>query len=253
MISESIAFCSLIDDDYAIGLMALLKSLRQFNPEISLPFLVYHGTPLSPNLTAELERLYTPIRFLAVDPEPYRKCRFSSYRRWGVSPAWRYEIFRQSDFDRLIYIDADMLVTGDISPLLAFQGSLGACPLPPGEGMELRHAGGFNAGLMSIDKSLRTPEVWSELLRVAESRPWSGNQIVLNIVLGKLYQPLSNIFNLTTCEVTFDNLCDARILHYVGWQKPWHEPAFDPYQLEKAGSEICERLLTIWRKYGRAT
>ncbi|MFT3736026.1 MAG: glycosyltransferase [Rhodocyclaceae bacterium] len=253
MIARDVALCSLTDEDYGVGLLALLKSLRTHHPDLAVPFLVYHGTPLSAKLERDLRRAYEPLSLSPIDVAPYSKCLFSSYRAWGVSPAWRYEIFRENAFEQLVYIDADMLVQGDITPLLEFRGALAACPLPPGEGMELRAMGGFNAGLMSIGRSLRTPETWQALLQVAESRPWSGNQTVLNIVLGKYLQPLSNIFNLTTCEVTQDNLAAARILHYVGWQKPWHEPAFDPYQREKAGDIVCEALLQRWLQYAPDT
>lgn len=248
--ASSVAFCTLVEEDYSIGLAALLKSIRQSNPHIEIPFLVYVLRPLSAEARRRIEREYPLIRYASIDASLYTRCLFSNYRNWGLSPAFRYEIFRNDEYDQLIYLDTDMLVVDNIDRLLQFRGALAACTFPPGEGMELIRTGGFNAGLMSIGRQLRTPDIWRNLLTVAESRPWTGNQTVLNLVLGRYVEALPEEYNLRTAGMTLQNLASARIVHYVGWRKPWEkEEPFDPYQRSRAGEEVCNALLALWERH----
>jgi len=246
----SIAMCSYVDDGYAIGLAAMLRSLRVHNPHIDCPFLVYSPCELSERSRHLLLSQYGNIRFVAVDGDVYGKCRFGGNREWKMSPALRYDLFRETSYERLIYFDADLLVVGNIDELFEFAGAFGACALPPGEGMELRAVGGFNAGVLCIGREVRTPEIWNRLLEVAEARDWSGNQTVLNLVLKKYYAQLPEIYNVSTTRMTPAKLPHARIIHFVGKYKPWESPnSFGEHQLRMAGKEMCDQLLGLWRSY----
>nr|WP_315401628.1 glycosyltransferase [uncultured Duganella sp.] len=244
-----VGFCTLVNEGYVPGLIALLNSLTYTNPTIDLPFLVYLDKTLPPHVQASIERCYGNVAFEQIDESSYGQCQFDGYRSWGMNPAYRYEIFKNEEFDQLIYIDADMLVVGDIGPLLSFSGALGACRLPPGEGMELKKIGGFNAGLLNIGREVRTPEVWRLLLEVAESEAWTGNQTVLNLVLESHFEELPAQYNVGTSHMTEASLASARILHFLGKKKPWEPVPFDHYQLAGAGPEMCDRLLKLWRQF----
>ncbi|MFT4173390.1 MAG: glycosyltransferase [Rhodocyclaceae bacterium] len=245
-----VMLCSIVNEEFALGLSVFLRSLSHWNPSLDLPFLVYSGRELSPQIRASLEAEYPNVQYRIVDGALYTKCQFSNYRDWGMNPAFRYELFLNDECEQLIYFDADMLVTGDISPLLAYRGLLGACAMPAGEGMEIAQTGGFNAGMLSIGRAIRVEPVWRALVSLAESRPWSGNQTVLNLVLQQQFEALPHIYNARTSQMTPELLEQARILHYVGWRKPWEEAAqFDPYQSRAAGIDMCRRLLEIWLYY----
>ncbi|MYM37523.1 hypothetical protein GTP38_24660 [Duganella sp. FT94W] len=245
-----IALCSLVNEEYAVGLVALLKSLRHHNPGVALPFLVYISRPLSAGARQQLEAAYPRIEYRLIERERYARCRFTNYRDWGMNPAFRYELFRETAYEQLIYLDADMLVHGDIAPLLAFRGALGACPMPPGEGMELRNIGGFNAGLLNIGRAVRTPQIWRQLVELAEANAWSGNQTVLNLVLKQHVQPLPLEYNVGTSHMTPEKLEGARIIHYLGKRKPWQaDRPFDRHQMEHAGEAMCATLLQVWNAF----
>lgn len=246
----NIVFYSLINADYAAGLLTLLKSLRISNPAVAIPYVVQSATPLPMQIRAEMQEVYKNIEFRLIDPAPYEHCKFSKHRDWQMSPAYRYEIFRDLDVDQIIYLDADLLIVQDIGELISFRGALGACPLPPGEGMELRNIGGFNCGVLSIGREARGPEIWERLLEVATARSWSGNQTVLNIVLRRFYRALPARYNVSSTKMTEEKLQTAAIIHYVGKCKPWHpEQQFGEYQLQMAGKDMCDRLSQLWHAY----
>lgn len=244
------ALCSFVDDQYTIGLVTMLRSLGRSNPHVDLPYLVYSARPLADASRSLIQREYKNVQFRLIDSDRYSRCHFSDRRAWNMSPALRYDLFLDQDFDQILYLDTDLIVIRNIDELLAYKGLLGACPLPPGEGMELRAVGGFNAGVLSIGKAVRTPETWAKLLEVAEARLWSGNQTVLNIVLKNCYEPLAQKFNVSSTRMTQKKLDAACIVHYVGKCKPWQdEQPFGDYQLEMAGKEMCNTLLNLWREY----
>lgn len=245
-----IALCSLVNEEYAVGLVALLKSLRHFNPHVDAPFLVYISRPLSAGARQRIGDAYPHIEYRLIERALYAQCKFTNYRNWGMNPAFRYELFRETNYEQLIYLDADMLVNGNIDPLLGFRGALGACAMPPGEGMELRNIGGFNAGLLSLGKAIRTPDIWRQLLALAESNAWTGNQTVLNLVLKQYVLPLPVEYNVGTSHMTPEKLHGARIIHYVGKRKPWQaDRPFDRHQLENAGEAMCATLLQVWNNF----
>lgn len=244
-----IGLCTLVEEQYVIGLAAFLKSFRKWNPHISYPFLVYACMPLSDQACEVLVREYPWVEFRLIESWWYTRCSFTRYRTWGMNPAFRYELFRNQDYDQLIYFDSDMLVMDKLDPLFAFRGELGACVMKPGEGMEMKQLGGFNAGLLSIGRSIRTPEIWADIMDIAQSGAWSGNQTVLNLSLQRFHQPLPDEYNVRTSQMTMEMLHTAKIIHYVGWQKPWEAVPFDPHQLRHAGPPMCQRLLDIWRAY----
>jgi len=249
----NIVFYSLINADYAVGLLALLKSLRISNPDVMIPYVVQSATPLPVQMCAEMLEIYRNIEFRLINPSPYEHCKFSKHRDWQMNPAYRYEIFRDIEFDQIIYLDADLLIVQDISELISFRGALGACPLPPGEGMELRNIGGFNCGVLSIGREARGPEIWKRLIEVATARSWSGNQTVLNIVLRGFYRALPTRYNVSSTKMTSEKLQTAAIIHYVGKYKPWQsEQQFGEYQLKMAGKDMCDQLSELWHTYANA-
>lgn len=243
------ALCFIIDSGYVVGLVAFLNSLRKTNPHVDVPALVFHRGDLTPPQLDLITASYPDVVFRSIDVEPYRRCRFSDYRDWGLNPAYRFELFRVQEYDYLLYFDADMLVLGDISPLFEFRGDLGACPIPPGEGMELKTVGGFNAGMLILGRAVRTPAIWRTIMSIAEQQEWSGNQVILNRAVKDFYEPLPAIFNASTCSITPQSLREVRIAHFVGRQKPWESPPFDDHQSRQAGEEVCRLLLQRWTEH----
>ncbi|WP_082548299.1 glycosyltransferase [Massilia sp. Root335] len=245
-----VAFCSHVDDEYSVGLAALMRSLRQSNPHIAIPYIVCYSEVLSEASRRRIELEYPNIKYRTIASDLYQKCCFTKHRDWRMSPAFRYELFRVVDYEQLIYLDADMIIVGNIDELLAYRGDVAACSLPPGEGMEIKHLGGFNSGVLSLGKRVRTPEIWRKLMHVAEASPWSGNQTVLNLVLKDMYHELPSEFNVGSTRMTPEKLVSARIVHYVGKRKPWQsEEPFGVNQIRLAGQDMCDTLLRLWKKY----
>lgn len=141
--------------------------------------------------------------------------------------------------DQVLYLDADMVVQGDLSPLLATDVSgvtLAACPDPLGRRVTGR-ADYFNTGTLLINLRL-----WRErkvsALALAYARRYNPpfcDQDALNAVipvadrreLGAEYNCM--IYDRLKPELRgdvdamFAAVCEPRILHFTGAIKPWHD------------------------------
>ncbi|MFT4173388.1 MAG: glycosyltransferase [Rhodocyclaceae bacterium] len=245
-----LTLCLIIDEGYAIGARALMRSLHFHHDIADVPLVVLSATPLSAAACQSILRVHGNTRFMLADSALYGDCRFTAHRQWKLTPALRYELFRLAVPGQLLYLDVDILITGDITPLLDFRGALGACRMPPNEGMEIKAIGGFNSGILSLDKTHRNPQTWARIVDLAQAQPWSGNQTVINLFFGQHYADIGMEFNMPSSHVTEANIASTRAIHYVGKKKPWDEDAqFGEHQLRIAGPEMCERLLQMWRHF----
>lgn len=172
---------------------------------------------------------------------------------WGTSTYYRLFLphLVDSSFDRFIYLDADMVVDDDLSPLMAAnlnEQILGAVqdPVCPRLGMtespllEDRSYPGddpyFNGGLLVIDRNAWvehqiTDRTIGALRRVGA--PEHADQSVLNAVLHGRWHRLPQRWNaLHRCHETmqsaFDTaISDPGIIHYGG-AKPDQVDCFHP-------------------------
>lgn len=250
MSEGELGLCCLVDDAYVIGLSVFLRSLNRIHPALEAPLVVLHDG-LSEGGRDSIRRAHRNVKFRRVAAELYHRCDFGGNRHWNLNPAYRFEIFRLEEFEQLLYFDADLLVVREVSRLLAFRGAFGACRLPAGEGMELASSSGFNAGVMSVNRSLRSMTTWDLLMACAHSQRWSGNQVILNRVLGEQVAYLEAEYNMSTDQLTTESLSTARIIHFVGQTKPWEPSGVGDHQRRKAGAAVCEAAVALWHAAAR--
>ena len=164
------------------------------------------------------------------------------------------------DVDRLLYIDADMVVRGSIDEL--YRHDLGGHVLGAVPGFSrtsnlshaLRLAHGvdspyFNAGLLLIDTRRWCDSAIKEqclaFLRDHPERVWYADQDLLNYCLAGRYQYLSCGWNVMVDHFRADDPADLdelspeeldaaridpRILHFNGQYKPWHLTYSHPFK-----------------------
>lgn len=248
--NSPLTLCMILEEDYLPGALVTLRSLHHHNDVASLPLLIWTPIRMSNQACEKLLSVHRNTRFELIDHSRYRGCLFNEHRLWGVSPAARYELFRWPGQGQLLYLDADLLVMGDVSDILNYRGPFAACPMPPGEGMEFKHMTGFNGGILSLDATHRNQSTWSRIVALAESRPWSGNQTVLNLQFAANFDKLDMRFNMPVSHITDENFDSISIIHFVGNKKPWDTDAqFGEHQMRMAGPNMCARLLKTWHRY----
>lgn len=192
-----------------------------------------------------------PITWVEVDTATLTGAHFPDF----LSPATLFRLLLPlllpADLDRTIYLDADMLVVDDLSPIwevdlgeewLAAVGDGGApvagAPLGP-EWRVLGMAPGaryFNAGLMVMPLDVwRARGIALKALDVLRAgRPRWGDQDALNVVAEGRWKPLRRRWNVQYCDIDGttvdwgaygDELDEAlqkpAVIHYSGMRKPW--------------------------------
>jgi Glycosyl transferase family 8 len=243
------------DDGFAAGTQMLIFSFLRSNPWFDGRIIVLLGGPLGAAWRARLTALW-PVEFRApgadltarvaalADAIPQLRLagpRFASLEAFGLAA-----------FERVVYIDSDAFVTGDISALFTSNEALLCCgdgshyDEQLGEGATARLAnrrrygremsGCFNTGVLSLGPPLLDSAVRDELVAMIDTATWDGvetlgwtDQLILNRRFNGAATLLDGRYNympilearIRRCDaLTF---ADARIVHMAGRDKPWED------------------------------
>jgi len=251
LISESPVRCPLVfacDGGYSMPLATTLRSVVEANRsgwplEI---FILSHGFSESMKkkvLDSQPEGSCS-IRWIPVDLTQFTG--FSTLQHISSATYARLLIpsILPDDISRVLYLDADLLVLGDLTPILeldlesAVLGAvvderldtyikmgntrLGGLPLP-------RVRGYFNAGVLLIDlegwRAKQVPESALEYLQKYPDTLYS-DQDALNAACDGLWKPLDprwNYYQIDLKKPLSDMSVDQRpgIIHFQGGLKPW--------------------------------
>ena len=240
---KRLCLATVTTDNYLVGTLVTLHSFFATNPwfdgdvvliteglnassrahiEAIVPQVRYHAP--SADLNARLDTLY------ASDPEMVRKRpRFHAI-----------EAFRLEGYERVLFIDSDLLFRGSIEGLLSHEGQLVAC----GDGAyykgkrrswmpDTQTISTFNSGVISIAGSLIGEGHYLGLLDLIEGGDPEvpimhlTDQLVLNIYFAgraSLAGPEFNYLFLHEQAIratTGVSPAQARVLHFNGRHKPW--------------------------------
>ena len=241
------------DDGFAVGTQMLLFSFLRYNPWFCGDVVVFAGGTLSAHWRERLQAL-APVHFL--DPGADLAERVAALTR--AIPQLRLagprfaslEAFGLDAYDRVVYVDSDAFVTGDVSDLFRAQAPLVACGDGSryderlGDGIAARAANRarygaelsdcFNTGVLSIGRPWLDRAVRDELVAAIDTATWAGvellgwtDQLILNrryagrasLLDGRYnYKPILEAKIRRADGLAFT---DARIVHMAGRDKPW--------------------------------
>ena len=227
------AVFTVVNDGFVEYLAVLLQSILQFNSWFDLPVVVLHSQTLSPLSDANrrrLEKVYSNISFREVDENRYEA--FLDHTPKHMLPAlYSLESFRSSEYDRVVFLDCDMLCLGDISDLFRKNVDLGA--VPPGKDRTMKEevAGtfrrgiGLNTGVLSVGKKYLSDSVYEALFRRRSGEVADQNIINSYFLFRELYC-YHHKYNYHAEFFWNDEARDAdvRLLHYAG-DKPLDQPS----------------------------
>lgn len=238
---ENVAFATALNDKYVMGLEALVYSLRQVYPGFASDIHVFHDDSLSDFNLDRLASVYAGFVFHPSDTAKYSVVQLgdsSNHARVGLLGYLSLEAIALEDYDRVIVIDSDILVLGDISPLWSGDERPKAVPdagaLPFSLISETTGNPVINSGVISLPRSLRGPEAFADALAtlatVSENQDSTirrfADQKFWNIWLAdKNLELLPTNFNANHrgIENYFpDSLAAVSALHITG-VKPWVE------------------------------
>ncbi|WP_062210103.1 glycosyltransferase [Demequina oxidasica] len=249
-----VALASYVDRNYIEGFEVLVRSLVLSNPWLDLDYVVLYSDLEAPDF-ARLAPLYPHFTFRKVDTG-----RFTTYRKgdgsnYLVEKAYYIlDVFKPIGYERVVTLDVDMVVVGDIRHLVETDAEFTAAP------QYFDSDGGrkLNSGVMSVGDAYLTAGFASLLDAIGRSGDYElerHDQGVLTAALNGAYQPLDVKYNLVKRAVRFggDAPEDTRIIHYTGKYKPWNGGERGYEQLERAWHAFGGATVKYWRRCSAGT
>lgn len=236
-----VAFC--IDDDFAPYLAVSLASLLKNTESPVSTYIIGNLSEAVKHRLRTFESESTRINFVTHNLNMAQSELSERYqgRLNGVTFV-RYALAELlPHLNKVIYLDADILVTGDIKALWTASlnqqvagavedHSLMTQNRPKTLGLLSQSY--FNAGVMVIDLAKwRERDIFTRLMHIHSSKTlWEYNdQDVLNVVLDEQTQYLDAKFNGQTYTLAHHLVETPVIVHFTGQEKPWHLSSAHPY------------------------
>ena len=252
----------IVNQKYKFALATMIINLQKTNPEIYDEIIVYHDD-LSNEDCNIFKKLEKEIRFIKYDYEMWEK----EHKRIETKLAkdfliryshlaWsKYKIIELlKDYKRILYLDLDMIIQGDISELFEI------------DGFAWRNGDSFHKKFGSKLKINDYPETKNipietstpngGLIYVTDSIDWKkclidGRNFLIKFIdyyeagvdeLVLAWIAYENNCNLTSLEPytynTFPQMYKhyTKIVHFMGGEKPWN-------------SELMQTIFPAWMKY----
>ncbi|KAK9374290.1 nucleotide-diphospho-sugar transferase [Lipomyces chichibuensis] len=240
----------LLTDTYLPGVLALAKALRSSGTVHTLAILIVPDA-LSPSTVAAVEVAYDDvIRVPAIaNPAPgnlFALGRLDLYESFTKILAWN-----QTQYKRIVYLDADTLPLTNIDVLFNSDGSTAACP-------DAGWPDVFNSGVIVLTPSHSDFLGLYALADSGESFD-GGDQGLLNAYFGSTWTRLPFLYNVTPTTgyqyaPAFHKFSrDVKVVHFIGTPKPWQqgkpsapESIAVPEWYGATGSDVNNRLLRQW-------
>lgn len=241
----SVCVCFVCDDNFLPGLLVLLYSLLKNEPSAqNWSFLGFYDdliSPLSQQSKIAISSICSTVRFENISVAEYRN--FRSTPASARLSLLKFECFRVTDYDLVLYLDTDIVVLAPLSKLMS---NFVASKLKiagvenKSRSSDFRHykfsSLPMNAGVFLLHGNIGG-NIYDSLLQEAASRgkpdhgPSMICQPIMNSVLGSEsweYLALPCFFNFRDLD-SFPEKKDAIvILHFVtrttNQRKPWLEP-----------------------------
>lgn len=260
MSKTRIAFCTVLNDEFVLGFIVLMHSIKKKHHGFDHDFVILSNDKLS-HLSDESKRIirsiYKNVIFKDVDDNVYanvwnqRDGRIQTPER--LKPAFFVlDAFSLSEYDKVITLDSDMILIGSLDELIQLDCDLGASQAYNYELDETLDY--FNTGVMVIGAAHLTGDTYTKLLNHQMSEGFKNSvgkadQAVLNDCLGlSAITVIDRSYNTTKrkypdsviSDVSRLETDDVSIVHFVG-EKPWqlHDSEYE--------SNYCV-LESYWRR-----
>jgi lipopolysaccharide biosynthesis glycosyltransferase len=270
---KKLAIATVCTPSFLPGTLVTLHSFLRHNPWFKGDILIIHHQ-LPTEFQALLGRLGS-VRFLPVSSALMERVQalIPDYQDFERRKAqfFSLEVMGCTDYEELLFLDSDLLITGSLQELFDRPEPLLCCgtvrPYRPPQGHDERDPFAverFNAGVLRFRSGLlgeRTrkslleqvsPTFFGPFIRYAEEQgiPRVGtDQIILNAHFAEQATFLPARFNYRAgiareiAERDHCHLEDALVIHYTGAKKPWMA---DKVVVQMARKQHDLRLFTMW-------
>lgn len=271
---EKYCLCTCVNDRFVKGAEIMIYSFLKNNTWFDGDIVILCGSENWPMHLSEENRDRLSNIYYKTIVKDYKFSDFSivvdeikRFATKGLEPLlFKLPLFSLEEYDRVLFVDSDMLVVGDVKEF--FEGKGGAITVcldrVCGERREWgkREQEYFNAGVFSVSKEFLSKYKYEDILRfpqfydlsiVTKWNPFGGiyvDQDIFNCYfLDKDVDVAPSIYNFPRAESDrASEVGDTRIIHYLGSNKPWEvsENTFS-YNLWKSYENDYEEWLTCYR------
>jgi len=234
------AMVTLLNDNFLTGYIGFMKSLMFFNPKFDYPFYILDDN-LSKNTKLLILKYYKNITFINIDKEDYANINLGATRERLRSTYYKLDTFKLHKYGirHVVFIDMDILVQGDISPLfdikLLKDKMFGAC---------LGYRAGkdtlgpiVNSGVFAVDFTKLPGNAFNNLLKLAMCGRSMPDQDVINYYFVNrnkctFFPKEYNVEKRMMKSKSYPKIvANAKLLHFVNikpWEKVDREQEFKP-------------------------
>jgi hypothetical protein len=201
----------------------MLKSLIDNNPRVindNLPFVIITND-LNPEDLVTSRKIYNNIHIKRYDESKYSQIEELKKQQMAFGDYTKYEIFSLTEFKKIIFLDSDTIILGNIDYLIDFKESFGCV-------REL-FIDQYNTGVMVIGNEYLNPKITEDLINLTNVYGITEHldQDIINNYFIDVITPIPLEYNYLKIysKQIFQNtgLPDyVKIIHYVV-KKPWQQ------------------------------
>jgi lipopolysaccharide biosynthesis glycosyltransferase len=216
-------FVTVCNKEYLIGFEVMLKSLIENNPRIikeDIPFTVISNDLTHDDLITS-RKIHNNVLLKTYDLSKYYEIEELKKKQMSFGDYTKYEIFSMEDVDKIIFLDCDTLILGNIDKLIDSQCSFGAI-------REL-YIDQYNTGVMVISKKYLNQKITNDLINLTKLYGITEHldQDIINYYFQDIITsfPIEYNFLKTYNKQVFHNTGlpkYIKIFHYIV-KKPWQQ------------------------------
>jgi len=216
-------FVSVCNKDYLIGFEVMLKSLVENNPRVineNIPFVII-SNDLNPEDLVTSRTIYKNIHIKRFDESKYSQIEELKKQQMAFGDYTKYEIFSLTEFKKIIFLDSDIVVLGNIDYLIDYDKPFGAV-------REL-YIDQYNTGVMVIGKEYLNEKITYDLINLTSVYGITEHldQDIIDYYFTDVITPIPIEYNYlkTYSKQIFQNTGlpkYIKILHFIA-KKPWQD------------------------------
>lgn len=247
-----VAVTTVLDDKYFAGFLITLNSFLCVTKIKNWDLVILEWGNLRDEYKSIIKSLYPNTYFRSVETNYYSTHQYdTTWRTWTYNCNYRFDIFTFTDYDRVIFIDSDIIFQLGLEEILEYDVDFAASRAQYDSVVQISTPHGFDGGLMTIGKKFLNFDTRDKLIEIAlqdappdvniNSNKWVSDEPILNTYFLDKMSWLPNQFNHIVATTTFDTFNSPANYQFTGHNKPWYgntlEEQFSPYVFESI-SEI---------------
>ncbi len=190
-------------DEYLIGLLSLLKQLKHY--ESKYPMCILYTDNLKEETKSKIKE--TNCNVIEIPNLGLEKTQHNWHNTFS-----KLEIFNQTQFGKLVYLDVDILLRSNVDELFDHE-HLSMCWF----GSEHKNLKLYNSGVMVLKPNKSD---YDSLFKFFKVRKFKTDQHIISYILNDDINELDNIYNMDSRDTKTEN---PKIVHFVKDSKPWNK------------------------------